>query len=81
MLHLFEFGDRPLGSDSGSVPEVFREQSDKICSALQLINFWQDVAVDWEKGRVYIPQEDLRALRRDESDIAARNARPRRGAT
>ncbi len=33
--------------------------SDAICSALQLINFWQDVAVDWQKGRVYLPQEDL----------------------
>jgi squalene synthase HpnC len=33
--------------------------SDGICTALQLINFWQDVRVDWRKGRVYIPQEDL----------------------
>lgn len=33
--------------------------SDKICSALQLINFWQDVAIDFHKDRVYIPQEDL----------------------
>lgn len=33
--------------------------SDAICSALQLINFWQDVAVDWKKARIYIPQEDL----------------------
>ena len=34
-------------------------QSDRICTALQLVNFWQDVALDWRKGRVYIPQEDL----------------------
>lgn len=34
-------------------------QSDAICTALQLINFWQDVAVDWQKARVYLPQEDL----------------------
>ncbi len=33
--------------------------SDSVCTALQLINFWQDVALDWRKGRVYIPQEDL----------------------
>lgn len=33
--------------------------SDAICSALQLINFWQDVAIDWKKARVYIPQQDL----------------------
>jgi phytoene synthase len=35
------------------------ERSDAICSALQLINFWQDVAIDWQKGRIYVPQEDL----------------------
>lgn len=34
--------------------------SDAICSALQLANFWQDVAVDWEKdGRLYLPLDDL----------------------
>jgi squalene synthase HpnC len=36
-----------------------RAESDAICTALQLANFWQDVAVDWRKGRVYIPLEDL----------------------
>ena len=35
------------------------ESSDAICTGLQLANFWQDVAVDWQKGRVYLPQEDL----------------------
>jgi squalene synthase HpnC len=34
-------------------------ESDAICTALQLINFWQDVAIDIGKGRIYIPQEDL----------------------
>jgi phytoene synthase len=34
-------------------------QSDAICTALQLINHWQDVAIDWQKPRVYLPQEDL----------------------
>lgn len=33
--------------------------SDAICSALQLINFWQDVAIDWQKKRIYLPQQDL----------------------
>jgi squalene synthase HpnC len=33
--------------------------SDAICSALQLINFWQDVAIDWQKSRVYLPLEDM----------------------
>lgn len=46
-------------------------QSDAICSGLQLTNFWQDVAVDWAKGRVYIPQEDLDRFGVVEQDIAA----------
>jgi len=33
--------------------------SDAICSALQLINFWQDVRIDRAKDRIYIPLEDL----------------------
>ena len=33
--------------------------SDAICTGLQLTNFWQDVALDWQKNRVYLPQEDL----------------------
>ena len=39
-------------------PAAF-EKSDLICSSLQLINFWQDVAVDLTKGRVYLPQDSL----------------------
>ncbi len=46
-------------------------QSDAICSALQLINFWQDVAVDWQKARIYLPQTDLARFRISEDDIAA----------
>ncbi|TDR81978.1 squalene synthase HpnC [Paludibacterium purpuratum] len=45
--------------------------SDGICSALQLINFLQDVAIDWRKGRVYLPQEDLARFRVGEAQIAA----------
>ena len=36
-------------------------RSDEICTALQLTNFWQDVANDLDRGRVYLPQEDLDA--------------------
>ena len=35
------------------------QQSDEICTGLQLANFLQDVAPDWQKGRVYLPQQDL----------------------
>src|SRR5262245_36332982 len=33
--------------------------SDQLCTALQLANHWQDVAVDLEKDRIYLPQEDM----------------------
>ncbi len=42
-----------------NIEENFR-LSDATCSALQLANFWQDVSVDFFKGRVYIPQQDMR---------------------
>lgn len=45
-------------------------QSDAVCSALQLINFWQDVAVDWRKGRIYLPLEDLARFGVNEDSIA-----------
>ncbi|HEY1500228.1 MAG TPA: squalene synthase HpnC [Acidobacteriaceae bacterium] len=50
--------------------------SDKTCSALQLANFWQDVHVDFTKGRVYIPQEDMARFGADEANIAARSFTP-----
>ena len=45
-------------------------QSDAICTSLQLINFLQDVAIDWNKSRVYLPQEDLQRFGVNESQIA-----------
>ncbi len=45
--------------------------SDSVCTGLQLTNFWQDVAVDWRKGRVYLPQDDLARFDVDEAALAA----------
>jgi squalene synthase HpnC len=44
--------------------------SDAICTGLQLTNFWQDIAVDWGKNRVYVPQEDLQRFGVAESQFA-----------
>jgi squalene synthase HpnC len=44
--------------------------SDAICTALQLTNFWQDIALDWAKGRVYIPHEQLARFGVGENAIA-----------
>jgi phytoene/squalene synthetase len=45
--------------------------SDAVCTGLQLANFWQDVAVDRRKGRVYLPQEDLRRFGVQERDLSS----------
>ena len=46
-----------------------QELSDYTCTALQLANFWQDVSVDFDKGRIYLPLEDLRRFSVREEDI------------
>ena len=45
--------------------------SDAICTSLQLINFWQDVAKDYAIGRIYLPLDELALYRVSESQIAA----------
>ena len=50
--------------------------SDLTCSALQLANFWQDVRVDFGKGRVYLPQDDMKCFGVTDETIAAGIATP-----
>jgi phytoene/squalene synthetase len=73
VLHVFSVCGTPLSRRSRSAAEA-TTQSDRICTALQLINFWQDIAIDWEKGRVYIPQEDLARFGVAEEAIASGTA-------
>ena len=49
-----------------------QQLSDFTCTALQLANFWQDVSVDYAKGRIYLPLESLRRFEVSEEDIAGR---------
>ena len=65
LLHLF---------DRASEDNLRR--SDCICSALQLINFWQDIAIDWTKARIYLPQEDLARFGIDERQLAEGRCSP-----
>jgi squalene synthase HpnC len=53
-----------------------QQLSNSTCTALQLANFWQDVSVDYDKGRIYLPAEDLRKFAVSENDIAAKNNSP-----
>jgi squalene synthase HpnC len=50
--------------------------SDKVCSALQLTEHWQDVAEDYASGRIYLPAEDLARFEVSEADLGLRTARP-----
>ena len=45
--------------------------SDRICTALQLAEHWQDVAEDLANGRIYLPAEDLERFGCTEADLAA----------
>ena len=54
----------------GQVTPVNIAYSDAICTSLQLINSWQDVARDYAIGRIYVPQDDLKQYGVSEAQIA-----------
>lgn len=66
LLHLFGYARGPA-----------LDRSDDICSALQLINHWQDVAIDYSRDRVYLPQDDLARFGVDEGHLARADTGPR----
>jgi len=68
LLALFERHEAPLAV-----------WSDEVCTGLQLVNFWQDVALDWQKGRVYLPRSELGRFGVDETWIAGARADARWG--
>ena len=51
-------------------------QSDAICTALQLTNFWQDLETDWGIGRIYAPRKDRERAGAREGDLEARRLTP-----
>jgi hydroxysqualene synthase len=52
------------------------QQSDALCTALQLTNFWQDVAIDWRRGRLYVPLEVRDAAHAHDGDLDAGRVTP-----
>jgi len=58
----------------GHRDERMNAWSDSICTALQLANHWQDVAVDLDKDRIYLPAEDLADFHLSEGDLRGRKA-------
>jgi squalene synthase HpnC len=61
VLHLFDAAD-----------ETTLSLSDRICTALQLTNFWQDAALDLARGRIYVPLEDFERFGYTEDDLGRR---------
>lgn len=54
---------------SGYRDERLDAASDAVCTALQLTNFWQDLAIDWPRGRLYVPEEVWRAHLADPASL------------
>src|SRR5579863_3867362 len=80
VLEYCRYSANPVGRlvlyTCGYTDEERFKLSDATCSALQLANFWQDVRVDWQKDRVYLPQEDMQRFGVSESTIAQGVATP-----
>ncbi len=76
LMHYCDHSATPVGrmvlSVLGYRDDERQRLSDATCIGLQLANFWQDVTVDWEKGRLYIPLEDLERFDVDEETIRTR---------
>jgi hydroxysqualene synthase len=52
------------------------EASDALCTALQLTNFWQDLAIDWRRGRLYVPEAERDAAGARDEDLDAGRITP-----
>ncbi len=61
---------------SGYRDEERARLSDKVCTALQLANFWQDVVEDWERGRRYLPADAMERFGVTDEEIAAKTFTP-----
>lgn len=57
-----------------SMTDARRDYSDRICTALQILEHCQDVAEDLDRGRIYLPAEDMRRFRVEETDLKAPRA-------
>jgi squalene synthase HpnC len=80
LRHYCAHSANPVGHLVLYLAEAFNERraalADHICTALQLTNFWQDVARDYKIGRVYLPQEDRERFGYTEEDLQANRFTP-----
>ena len=75
LLHYCDHSANPVGRMVlyvvGDRAEESHELADSTCTALQLANFWQDVKRDYDKGRIYIPLDDMERFGYAEEELAA----------
>lgn len=76
LFHYCKHSANPVGRlvllTFGYKDEALHQLSDKICTALQLANFWQDIPIDFAKDRIYLPQDEMRKFHVTEGDLAAK---------
>ena len=81
LLGYCKLSANPVGRIVLYVFGVFTEAraglSDQVCTALQLAEHWQDVAEDYQAGRIYLPAEDMARYGVTEADLTGRSAPPR----
>ena len=61
---------------SGYRDEARGVLSDKVCTGLQLVNFWQDVVEDWERGRRYLPADVMARFGVTDAEVATKRFTP-----
>lgn len=80
LLGYCRYSANPVGRLVLYLCECFSQEnavfSDQVCTALQLANFWQDVARDFDIGRVYLPEEDRLQFGYAEEDLQGRRITP-----
>lgn len=80
LLQYCRYSANPVGRLVLYLGRSFNEEhaqlSDQICTGLQLANFWQDVARDWHRGRLYLPLEDCERFKYHINDPAWGMATP-----
>lgn len=68
---ILELAGCPRNKTDSDTDSSLWQYSDSICTGLQLANFWQDVARDWQNGRLYIPMEVCRQFDVPIPDVGA----------
>ncbi|MBN2006929.1 MAG: phytoene/squalene synthase family protein, partial [Anaerolineae bacterium] len=65
-----------LGVRAPQTLEQTLPHADSLATAMQLSNFWRDIAEDWERGRIYLPLEDMQRFGVAEAELSQGGVSP-----